>query len=52
MHEDEPTTGQVTSDGDQQQTVKAGETAAGLLAPGMDTPLVRLRRLALDRQLL
>ncbi len=34
MHDDEPTTGQVTSDGDQQQTVKAGETAAGLLAPG------------------
>ena len=34
MHEDEPTTGQVTSDGDQQQTVKADETAGGLLAPG------------------
>ena len=34
MHEDDPTTGQVTSDGDQQQTVKANETAAGLLAPG------------------
>ena len=34
MHEDEPTTGQVTSDGDQQQIVKAGETAGGLLAPG------------------
>ena len=34
MHEDEPTTGQATSDGDQQQTVKAGETVGGLLAPG------------------
>ena len=34
MHEDEPTTGQARSSGDQQQTVKADETAAGLLAPG------------------
>ncbi len=34
MHEDEPTTGQVTSGGDQQQTVKAGQTASRLLAPG------------------
>ncbi len=34
MHEDEPTTGQVTTGGGQQETVKADETAAGLLAPG------------------
>ncbi len=34
MHEDETTTEQVTSDGDQQQTVKADGTAAGLLRPG------------------
>ncbi len=33
MHDDEPTTGQVTSDGDQQQTVKSDETAGGLRRP-------------------
>ncbi len=45
MHEDEPTTGQVTSDGDQQQTVKADETGGGLLAPGerVDRYVVRER---------
>ncbi len=34
MHEDEPATGQVTTGGEQQQTVKAGETGGGLLRPG------------------
>ena len=34
MHDDDPTTGQKPAGGDQQQTVKADETAAGLLAPG------------------
>ncbi len=33
MHDDEPTTGQVTPDGDQ-QTVKRDETAGGLLTTG------------------
>ncbi len=45
MHENEPATGQVTSDGDQQQTVKADGTGGGLLAPGerVDRYVVRER---------
>ncbi len=58
MHEDEPTTGHTRPRGDQ-QTVKADETAGGLLAPGehvgryvrypSGTPLANLHLTLLDK---